>query len=106
MTTKIRQGVKAPDNTMPTQIRIDKDQLDLLRVIAAIEGKTISGIVRDCIGRYIGETAGSDDLLMATLKRKFPHMKEGLELLHEEAKALIEKGQTYHDLPDPLDEEK
>jgi hypothetical protein len=56
----IRQGVKAPDNTVPTQIRIDKSQLRVLKILAALHNTTISGIVRECLGRYIDEHGQSD----------------------------------------------
>jgi predicted DNA-binding protein len=99
MADAIRQGKRSPDNTTPTQIRIDKEQLDVLRVVAALENKTISGIVRECISRYISEAAGNDDLLMATIKRKFPTVDLSTstfhEVLHKELKDDIASGKPY-----------
>lgn len=58
MATKIQQGVRSSDTTTPTQIRIDKDQLKMLKILAAVEDTTISNIVRECLGKYIEEHVG------------------------------------------------
>ena len=58
MAAKIQQGVKAP-NTTPTQIRIDKEQLRMLKILAAVNQTSISDIVRESLGKYIEDHLGS-----------------------------------------------
>lgn len=58
MATKIQQGVKSSDTTTPTQIRIDREQLKMLKILAAVEDTTISNIVRECLAKYIEEHLG------------------------------------------------
>ncbi|OWJ59135.1 hypothetical protein [Paraburkholderia caledonica] len=67
MTKKIQQGVKAPDTT-PTQIRIDKEQLRMLKILAAVNQTTISNIVRESLGAYIESHLGSADAQKAFAK--------------------------------------
>lgn len=67
MATKIQQGVKAPDTT-PTQIRIDKEQLRMLKILAAVNQTTISNIVRESLAKYIEDHLGSSDAQQAFAK--------------------------------------
>jgi hypothetical protein len=67
MAAKIQQGVKAPDTT-PTQIRIDKEQLRMLKILAAVNQTTISNIVRESLGKYIEDHLGSAEAQKAFAK--------------------------------------
>lgn len=56
----IKQGVKAAVATQPTQIRVTYEQLDVLKVMAVMEGTTVSGIIRDAIEAYFASNPLTD----------------------------------------------
>jgi hypothetical protein len=59
---EIRQGVKSTVETMPVPVRLEVEQVHMLKMLAAIERKTVSGIIRDCVAAYIAARAGEASL--------------------------------------------
>lgn|GEM_PF-4383321 len=50
---EIRQGVKAPMETVPMPVRLEVTQVKLLKLLAALEGTTASAIIRDCVKEHL-----------------------------------------------------
>jgi len=67
----IRQGVKATVETTPVPVRLEVEQVKMLKVLAALEGTTVSNIIRDCIRDYIDQKMGSQGAIEQTIRERF-----------------------------------
>jgi predicted DNA-binding protein len=50
---RIRQGIKSSVPTTPMPVRLQTDQIKMLKILAALEGTTSSAIIRDCISAHL-----------------------------------------------------
>src|SRR5258706_305490 len=67
----IRQGVKATVETVPVPVRLEVEQVHMLKMLAALERKTVSGIIRECVAEYISRRAGSAERIEQTVREEF-----------------------------------
>jgi hypothetical protein len=68
---EIRQGVKSTVETTPVPVRLEVEQVKMLKVLAALEGTTVSNIIRDCIREYIETKMGSEGAIHQTILDRF-----------------------------------
>ncbi|MFL9927869.1 hypothetical protein P0D88_01005 [Paraburkholderia sp. RL18-103-BIB-C] len=72
-TTKddIRNGVKTGVPTVPMQLRLTKEQTDMLRAAAFVEGRPATAIIRDLLEMYFDAKAidpETNDKFMAAVR--------------------------------------
>lgn len=68
MMEKIRQGIKSSVETVPMPVRLEVEQLRLLKILAALEGTTASAILRECVAQRIKDAATTNIAFKAALK--------------------------------------
>ena len=68
MKENIRQGIKATVDTVPMPVRLEVEQVRLLKILAALEGTTASAIIRDCIRERLAEAARANTAFKAAIK--------------------------------------